>query len=144
MNRFWDPNNDYPDALLKEFQYWAVEVSWNQHTFGNFIVFCKRQGVEKITDLTDDEMLELKHVLEETQEALDKNPTFKPDRYNYWQMGNVVHHLHIHGIPRYKSDREFLGKTWKDQNHAAPVCWTYEKLDRDTVVAIRDEVKKFL
>jgi diadenosine tetraphosphate (Ap4A) HIT family hydrolase len=144
MNRFWDPNNNYPDAVLKEFEFWSVEVSYAQHTFGNFIVFCKRNGVEKLTDLTDEEMLELKKALKEIQEALEKNPTFKPDRFNYWQMGNAVHHLHIHGIPRYKSNREFLGRTWKDQDHTMPACWKTEKEDRNTIIAVKEEMKKFL
>src|SRR5688572_16939076 len=144
MNRFWDPENKYADATLKEYEHWSLEVSYTQHTFGNFIVFCKRQGVEKLIDLSDEELLELKQVLREAQDALDRNETFKPDRFNYWQMGNFVHHLHIHGIPRYKSDRNFLGQTWKDQDHTMPVCWTTVKQDHATIIAIRDEIKKFL
>ena len=144
MQRFWDPKNEYPGGLLKEYAHWALEVSYTQHTFGNFIIFCKREGVEQLAQLKDEELLELRSVLQEIQSALEKNPLFKPDRFNYWQMGNFVHHLHIHGIPRYKSDREFLGKVWKDQDHTMLVCWTTEKQDRETIRVIRDEIKKYL
>lgn len=129
---------------MKEYEFWALEVSYSQHTFGNFIVFCKRKGVERLSELTDEELLELKRVLDEIQTALEKNPLFKPDRFNYWQMGNAVHHLHVHGIPRYASEREFLGKVWKDQDHTMPVCWTVEKQSDEIITAIREEMKKFL
>ncbi len=144
MERFYDPQNRHPSGLLKEYEHWALEVSYLQHTFGNFIVFCKRKGVEKISELTNEELLQLKTVLQEIESALLNNPTFKPDRFNYWQMGNALHHLHIHGIPRYKSDREFLGRTWKDPDPTKPVVWTYENQTDDTVVSLRNEIKKVL
>ena len=55
MDRFWDKNNNYAGGTLKEYAFWVLEVSYKQHTFGNFIVFCKRQGVEKISELLDEE-----------------------------------------------------------------------------------------
>jgi diadenosine tetraphosphate (Ap4A) HIT family hydrolase len=144
MNRFWDKNNNYSGGLLKEYDYWALEVSYRQHTFGNFIVFCKRQNIEKISELHDKELLELKKVFQEIESALLQNNTFKPIRFNYWQMGNGVHELHIHGIPRYDSERKFLGKTWKDKDSGVPPIWTYEEQTKKTVVAIKNEIKKFL
>ena len=53
MDRFWDKNNNYSSGTLKEYDFWVLEVSYRQHTFGNFIVFCKRYGVEKISELHD-------------------------------------------------------------------------------------------
>lgn len=144
MNRFWDRNNNYLDSILKEYEFWVVEVSYRQHTFGNFIVFCKREGVEKISELYDEELLELKKVFQEIESALLQNDTFNPIRFNYWQMGNKVHELHIHGIPRYNSERKFLDKIWKDQDFKVPAIWTYEEQSKDTVIAIREEIKKFL
>ncbi len=144
MNRFWDKNNNYSGGTLKEYDFWILEVSDRQHTFGNFIVFCKRDGVEKISELHDDELLELKKVLHEIESALLQNEIFQPTRFNYWQMGNKVHALHIHGIPRYDSERKFLDKIWKDKDFKVPPVWTYEEQSKDTVIAIRDEIKKFL
>jgi len=143
-NRFWDKNNNYSGGVLKEYKYWVLEVSYKQHTFGNFIVFCKRKNIEKISELYDEELLEFKKVLQEIESALLKNNTFKPIRFNYWQMGNKVHELHIHGIPRYDSKRRFLGKIWEDKDFRAPPIWTHEEQSKDTVVAIIDEIKKFL
>ena len=144
MNRFWDPENNYQAGMLKEYRHWSLDVSYHQHTFGNFIVFCKREDVEKISELTNEEMLELKTVLHEIESALLNNPMFKPDRFNYWQMGNLVHHLHIHGIPRFKTERSFLGRVWKDEDSTKPVVWTYENQTHETVEKLKIEMKKFL
>jgi diadenosine tetraphosphate (Ap4A) HIT family hydrolase len=94
--------------------------------------------------LTDEELIELKQVLKEIEAALLKNEIFKPDRFNYWQMGNVFYHLHFHGIPRYKTEREFLGRVWKDRDHTKPVVWTYEEESEETVRALGEEMKKML
>lgn len=144
MERFWDENNRYAGGTLKEYDFWVLEVSYKQHTFGNFIIFCKRKGIEKISELYDDELLELKKVLQEIESALLQNETFKPIRFNYWQMGNKVHSLHIHGIPRYDLERRFLDRVWIDKDFQVPPIWTYEEQSKETVAAIKDEIKKFL
>ncbi len=59
-------------------------------------------------------------------------------------MGNKVHSLHIHGIPRFDSEKTFLGKFWRDKDFKVPPVWTYEEQSKNTVMAIRDEIKKFL
>lgn len=121
-----------------------LEVSYRQHTFGNFILFCKRIGVEKISELYDEELLEMRNVLQEIEAALSLNDLFRPIRFNYWQMGNKVHALHIHGIPRYDSDRLFLNKVWRDADFHLPPCWTYELQPVEIVAAIREAIKKYL
>ncbi|MBU2416358.1 hypothetical protein KKH86_04025 [Patescibacteria group bacterium] len=88
--------------------------------------------------------MELKKVFQEIEFALLQNNTFNPIRFNYWQMGNKVHALHIHGIPRYDSERIFLDQTWKDKDFKVPPIWTYEEQSKNTVIAIREEIKKFL
>ena len=144
MNRFWDKNSHYSKGILKEYNFWILEVSYRQHTFGNFIIFCKREGVEKISELYDDELLELKKVLQEIEFALLQNDTFKPIWFNYWQMGNKVHSLHIHGIPRYDLEKKFLDKIWKDKDFKVPPIWTYEEQPKNVVIAIKNEIRKFL
>lgn len=142
MNRFWDPKDKYKGAVLKEFVHWMLEVSFLQHTFGNYIVFCKRECVQKISELKDEELLELKQVFKEIETALLENPTFKPIRFNYWQMGNKLKHLHFHGIPRYESPREFLGRTWKDPDSNTVPIWTTEEESQETVETLREEMGK--
>lgn len=144
MNRFWDPEKRYSAGLLKEYVHWSLDVSYLQHTFGNFIVFCKREGVQKISELHDEELLELKKVLHEIESALLENETFKPIRFNYWQMGNALKHLHVHGIPRYENSREFFGRIWKDPDPGHRPAWSSNEETEETVIALREEMKKNL
>ncbi len=142
--RFWDKENNYSKGVLKEYTYWVLEVSYSQHTFGNYIVFCKREGVEKISELTDKELIELRKVFKEIETTLLKNDTFKPIHFNYWQMGNGTHQLHIHGIPRYNCEKTFLGKKWIDKDFKVPPIWTYDKQTDETVMRLKQEIEKFL
>jgi len=142
--RFWDKENKYRGAVLWEHKYWVLETSYKQHTFGCYIIFCKREGVEKISELSVDELTELKQVFKEIENALLKNNTFCPDRFNYWQMGNGLHQLHFHGIPRYSSERKFAGKIWKDNSFGTVPIWAKQEESADMVKKLRNEIKKFL
>jgi diadenosine tetraphosphate (Ap4A) HIT family hydrolase len=144
MNRFWDPEGAYSAGTLKEYRYWVLEVNYRQPTFGNFIVFCKREGVQALSELNDEELIEFKLVLNEIESALKQNPNFQPIRFNYWQMGNVVHQLHVHGIPRYEETKEFLGRKWIDADTKKPPVWAYENQSNETVAAFKQEMLKFL
>ncbi len=144
LDRFYDPENRYTEGFLKEFKHWNLEVSYLQTTLGSFIIFSKRNGVEKETDLTDEKIIELREVKREMQEALSANETFNPDRFNYWQMGNSLHHLHYHGIPRYLSPRVFDGKEWIDPDPRGIPQWAHEDSGHDLVRKLRDAIKPFI
>lgn len=142
--RFYDKNRQYTEGFLKEYKHWILEVSYRQHTLGSFIIFSKRKGVENITQLTDAETVELKEVMQDAETALGKNPLFQPDKFNYWQMGNKLKHLHFHGIPRYKDEREFAGRIWKDKTYGNVPVWSKKDEKHQLVKAIRESLKKFL
>ena len=143
-DRFYDKENKYVDAFLKEFKYWIWEVSYCQHTLGSFIIFSKNSKIEKISELNEDEIIEFKEVTKEIESILDKIDIFKPDRFNYWQMGNKLHHLHIHGFPRYAKPRIFDGREWIDKTWGKPPIWKTEDVDKDLVIKVRNVVKPYL
>lgn len=118
-------------------------MSYRQHTIGCFIVFCKR-AVERISELTPEEVNELPAVLKEIEEALTKNEIFKPDRFNYWQMGNGLHQLHIHGFPRYAKTRFFKGREWIDATFGHPPAWSKEEVNSELVADLREAIKPYL
>ncbi|MFA6295827.1 MAG: hypothetical protein WC663_00560 [Patescibacteria group bacterium] len=144
FKRFYDPKNKYSKGILKEYKYWIAEVSYHQHTFGNYIIFCKRKGVEKISELKDKELLEFKKVCKEIENALSKNKIFKPQRFNYWQLGNGCHQLHFHGLPRYSKDKKFGNKIFKDKNYGSDPIWTEVEQDDKTVIEMKEAIKKYL
>jgi len=139
----WDTKNKYTQGLLKEYDYWALEVSYRQHTLGCYIIFAKR-SVEKISELKTEELNELKDVMREIEKTLSKIDIFKPVRFNYWQMGNSLHQLHFHGIPRYKLLRSFDGKKWIDENPGSIPAWSKIDVGHDLVAKLRDVIKPCL
>ena len=144
INRFWDINKEYTKGFLKDYEYWALEVSYRQHTLGSFIIFLKNEKKEKISELNIKELGELKMVMGEIEKALFTNKIFKPDRFNYWQMGNKVHYLHVHGFPRYAKPRIFNGEEWIDKTWGNPPVWRKESINEDLVVKVKDAVSLYL
>jgi diadenosine tetraphosphate (Ap4A) HIT family hydrolase len=142
-NRFWDPQGKYKDVFLKEYKHWILEVSFRQHTPGCFIIFAKRQ-IEKIVDLRDEELIELRVVMTEMQNLLISIPELKPDRFNYMQLGNELHNLHFHGIPRYNSTRNFVGIEWIDENPKSLPIWKTTETDKEIVMKVKEEIQKRL
>jgi diadenosine tetraphosphate (Ap4A) HIT family hydrolase len=140
-SRFWDPEEKYANGVIKEYKYWNLEVSFRQHTLGCFIIFCKRD-IQRISELTDYESNELKLVMKHMERSVVK--AFGAERFNYFQMGNQLHNLHLHGIPRYSSEKSFFDKIWKDNTFGHPPSWTKEEIDNDLVEKIRIEVLKYL
>lgn len=136
--RIWDTEGKYKEAFVKEYKHWVLEVSFRQHTLGCFIIFAKR-NIERISELWDEEAIELKEVMKEYETTLSKIEEFKPDRFNYLQMGNALHHLHFHAIPRYATPRHFNGKEWNDTTFGHPPVWSKVKVDKKLVLKIKDE-----
>lgn len=92
----------------------------NQSYLGRAICYLNTYK-EMLTELTEEEYIELLHVIRQYQAAL--TDLWHPDGWNYAQLGNVVPHLHVHFIPRYKSERMWEGAVFTDEhwgNHYAP------------------------
>lgn len=142
-NRLWDKNNKYTEGFLKEYRHWVLEVSYHQHTLGCYIIFAKRP-VERISELETQEVDELKDVMGEIEATLSKIDMFRPDRFNYFQMGNGLHHLHFHGIPRYASGRTFDGKEWIDTTWGNVPIWSQNDENHELVARVRDAIRPYL
>lgn len=140
MNRMWDKEGKYKEGFLKEYSHWVLEVSFLQHTLGCFIIFAKR-NVERISELNNEELSELKTVMSEIEAAVTKE--FKADRFNYLQLGNNLHHLHIHGIPRYQTQREFNGQKWIDKTWGHPPVWSNKEALSDLVKTLKETILKY-
>ena len=136
--RIWDKEGKYKDGFVKEYKHWVLEISYHQHTLGCFIIFAKRK-IERISELKDEEVIELKEVMSELETTLSNMEDFKPDRFNYLQMGNALHHLHFHVIPRYETSRHFMNKEWNDITFGHPPIWSKVTVDNELVLKIKGE-----
>ena len=141
MIRHWDPQGKYKKGFLREYDHWILEVSFRQHTLGCFIIFAKRK-VEKISELRGSELIELRKVMKDIEDALIK--LFNPGRFNYLQMGNSLHHLHFHGIPRYERSKKFAGKVWLDKTWGHNPVWTRTEVDNEFVIVLKKKILKVL
>lgn len=71
------------------------------------VLIIPRRHAETFFDLTDDELVAMKHLAFEVKSLLDEQ--FHPDGYNIGLNcreagGQTVFHCHMHVIPRYKGD----------------------------------------
>ena len=130
--RPWDKTGKYTGSVLQEYTHWVAEMSYRQHTLGCFILFCKRE-IQGFSELTVDELASLRQAMKDVEGVLLRADGFVPNRFNYFQMGNQLHHLHIHGIPRYASDREFSGRLWRDESYGYPPIWVKEDATRELI-----------
>ncbi len=88
-----------------------------------FVLVPRRPDVSEITDLSDEDALELmREIRLATRVMLD---LAKPDKVNVGALGNIVGQLHVHVIGRYRSDPAWPGPVWGHgsrkpyQHHAA-------------------------
>jgi diadenosine tetraphosphate (Ap4A) HIT family hydrolase len=139
VERFWDPSSRYGGGVLKIYEHWCLEVSFRQHTPGSFIIF-SRHHVERLSELPIPALVELGTVTGQIEEALYSDAELQPDRFNYLQLGNTLHHLHIHGIPRYAAPRYVGGRNWVDSTFGDLPRWTNEESPQELVEFLRDRL----
>ncbi|MBI1969814.1 HIT domain-containing protein [Candidatus Woesearchaeota archaeon] len=145
MQKHWDPENQYSHGDLKFYSHWFLGVNYCQPTIGTLVIVTLRPGLENFSGLQEEEFRELLQVMKEAECMLGSHSALRPNRYNYLQMGNVLHTLHFHLIPRYDKPRKFLEKTWKDPTYGhAPRKLSECKVGSELVRAIRDELKQYL
>lgn len=146
--RHWDPKGEYEGAGLTAYDHWVLEVSWQQHTLGCFILFCRREGATRYSELTIDELAELKTIMGGVEFQLSHDARFCPDRFNYLQLGNVLPQLHIHGVPRYDSHRslsqEILDRAVTDAKPKSLPRWTRESITRVQMESLRTVMRQAL
>ena len=103
---------DYSKFLIKQYKYWGVYIHENQGYLGRCVVWCDRPTALELTDATQDERDELSRILKDLKDASVR--LFGGEWFNYAFLGNETRHLHGHFIPRYSSERQFAGVTFKD------------------------------
>jgi diadenosine tetraphosphate (Ap4A) HIT family hydrolase len=58
--------------------------------------------IKEFSDLSDEEATRLMLAVKKIEKAMIK--TLNPDKVNIAMLGNMVPHLHVHIIPRFKND----------------------------------------
>ena len=135
---------DYETLKIKEYNYWGIYLYENQYYLGRCVVWCKRENVIDFFDMTQEEREEFFTITKNLRDTLRK--LFHPDLMNYASLANVVRHLHLHVIPRYKDKRTFEGFEFNDERWGKNYTSYNEefKLPEDLMFKIRDTIKENL
>jgi diadenosine tetraphosphate (Ap4A) HIT family hydrolase len=107
------PSIDYARLEVYRIGNWVWQVHENQSYLGRMILRLDRPETLSLSQCTSGEWLSLHENIKAFEQILGK--LFSPDRFNYAQMGNVYHQLHVQAVPRYKSHRIWANKTFRDK-----------------------------
>lgn len=133
---------DYESLKIKEYQHWTLFLHSNQYYLGRMYAWAKRNNLVDLMEMNAQEKSDLFLVGNEMKQALTS--LFKPDMMNYAALGNISNHLHMHFIPRYKSEREFEGIRFKDERwgkNYAPYDYGF-KISELGLIKIRNAIKE--
>lgn len=128
-NKFQSEKN-----LIKEYTHWILVVRPKQVKLGACVAITKRH-IEKMSDVTPDEMKEYSKVAKGIESAL--KTAFDYTAIHHMVMMFKDKHIHFHIFPRYDSNREFAGIEWVDDFNPDPFIQKVESSPRK----ILDEVK---
>lgn len=136
-------NHDEDNRLIKDFKFWSVFIAKNQILPGKCVIWCKRENALDPSDATLEEWLEVRVIIK-----LLKNTVlnlYKADWLNYTFLGNSTHHLHMHFVPRYETERvvhgvKFVDKDWGREYQVDPKF----KISNETIQQIKYEMSEEL
>jgi diadenosine tetraphosphate (Ap4A) HIT family hydrolase len=146
MAKYRSIDPEYVPQIIKEYTHWTLSIHENQYYLGRCYIWrVSEGGMQRLSEITPEELLELQEVLKEFEVALKK--LWQPDHMNYAWLGNLFHqhggHGHMHVIPRYKASRTFEGRVYTDERWGKNYSPTpSHDLDEATLFRIRDAIKE--
>ncbi|MHA1797567.1 MAG: HIT family protein [Candidatus Helarchaeota archaeon] len=118
------------DTLLKEFDDFIIILNKYPYNPGHLMIVPKKH-VEDIDDLTENEFLILFSLLKLVKKILKE--VYNPQAFNIGinlgkAAGGSVKHLHVHVVPRYSNELNFLEVTSGTRIIVEPLESTINKL----------------
>lgn len=106
---------DFQQLKISPGKYWDLFLHTDQGLLGR--CYFEYKGEESsLMRVPETAMLELRANGERLERVLEE--LFHPDLFNHQSLNNQTRHLHVHVLPRYREEREFLGIHFRDQNFA--------------------------
>jgi diadenosine tetraphosphate (Ap4A) HIT family hydrolase len=78
-----------------------------------YIRVITQKHIKELSELSDEEAVKLTLIVKKIEKTILKE--LNPDKINIASLGNMVPHLHIHIIPRYKNDSWWPGAVFCDK-----------------------------
>jgi len=131
----------YPELLVKEYNNWVILCRFNHMTLGSLVLFCK-DDVNEFSKISKESFAELPQVITEIETKTKE--LFQNDKINYLMLMMVDPVVHFHVLPRYSSDREFEGFTFKDFSWPKkPDLDLMNKIDEDMLLKITLKLRNY-
>lgn len=105
------------ELLVHENKYWTWSLRPEQVTLGSSVLYLKTKKTN-FSDLSANEMLDLKEMIGILESTLSRALSY--DRINYLMLMMVDKCVHLHVIPRYKEERMYLDKPFRDIDYPKP------------------------
>jgi ATP adenylyltransferase len=126
-------NDDRKNMILERWDHWYVIVNKYPYTTGHIMLACNRH-LERFEDLGEEENKDLPGLLSRCERALEK--AYHPNGINVGvNLGSsagagVEGHLHIHFVPRWHGDTNFMSTVGETRVVPEDLNDTYERLKR--------------
>ncbi len=130
----------YPDALVREFDHWAVLVRPTQVTLGS-LVLAARSDATAYSELSAEVFANQREAICGIESALQE--FCKYERINYLMLMMVDPHVHFHVIPRYSGAREWESVEFPDHGWpGTPQLKLAIELDSARISTMRNQLKR--
>lgn len=128
----------YPDTLIRELDFWTVQLRPKQATLGAMVLICK-EDVTAFSDISAGAFAELPQAVTMIERAA--GAAFSYDKINYLMLMMVDPHVHFHVLPRYTAGKEYAGAAFSDPGWPGPPELGH---DNDADDAVKKEIMEAL
>lgn len=132
---------DEKNNLIKEYKHWKLLVRNRNTTLGNCVAITK-QHHEALSELSHEEMEEFLDVVKDFDKAV--KAAFSHQKTNYLVLMMKDKHTHFHMIPRYSSQKEFVGLTWTDEGWPLKPQGEKAEVSQEVLQQVKEEIIKNL
>jgi len=101
-----------------------------------------RRSIESVLDLDAEEWLDLRHEMRRACAALDA--LFEPDQYNHAFLMNLDAEVHLHVVPRYRTERVWNGEIFSDPNFGSLFGTEQRVLDPEMLARLSGAIRSRL
>ncbi len=129
---------NYPNSLIKSYNYWHLLLRPQQTTLGSLILICK-ENVNDFSAISFEANKEKYIIIKEIERVLKDN--FDYSKINYLMLMMVDPYVHFHIIPRYERVVTFNGLDYADAHWPKPPVLTdFISIDSEQI----DTLQSFL
>jgi diadenosine tetraphosphate (Ap4A) HIT family hydrolase len=126
-----------PETVIHRGAVWTMAVNRNQNLLGKTMIVLERP-CSAVIDLQPSEWAGLHAELRLLIPALTRR--FAPDQFNISFLMNEDAQVHLHVLPRYRSERTWRGQVFADPDWGSAVGQEQRRLPSDALAGLAQEI----